>query len=321
MTFPWLAPATAVVGVTAAAAALVFTATTTLRPEQPPAAPGGASAAIAPASPAATPPAATSPAASPSSASPNRASTGQTAPSGANPTAAAPPVPMLTARVVRRYPHDPAAFTEGLIWRDGALYESIGLEGRSEVRRVRLIDGKVEKRATIPAAQFGEGLATWRNQLISLTWHDGIAHRWAAATLKPMGMMRYTGEGWGLTANGDSLIRSDGSATLTVHDPATMAERRRIAVSLNGRPIPQLNELEWIDSTILANVWHAPFLVRIDPASGAVTAVIDLRPIVAEVKATDPEAVANGIAWDAAGRHLYVTGKLWPTLFEISIDG
>ena len=243
----------------------------------------------------------------------------------ASPTTPAPattaptPVPLLTARIVHRYPHDPAAFTEGLIWRDGALYESIGLEGRSEVRRVRLADGTVERRATIPANQFGEGLAAWGDQLISLTWHAGIAHRWAAATLKPAATMRYAGEGWGLTASTDSLIRSDGSATLTFHDPQTMAVRRRIGVTVNGRALREVNELEWVDDAILANVWHQPVLVRIDPADGNVTAVIDLRPIVAEVAATDPEAVANGIAWDPKARRLFVTGKLWPTLFEIAI--
>ena len=232
-----------------------------------------------------------------------------------------PPLPLLAARVVHRYPHDPEAFTEGLIWRDGALYESVGLPGHSDVRRVRLRDGKVERRAAIPAAEFGEGLAAWHDELISLTWHDGIAHRWAAATLKPRGTARYTGEGWGLTADATSLIRSDGTDTLTVHDPATMAVKRRIAVTIRGRPLTQLNELEWVDGMILANVWHQPVLVRIDPADGRVTALIDLRPIIAEVKATNPEAVANGIAWDATGRRLFVTGKLWPTLFEIAVDG
>ncbi|TPG13699.1 glutaminyl-peptide cyclotransferase [Sphingomonas oligophenolica] len=231
------------------------------------------------------------------------------------------PVPLLTARVVHRYPHDPAAFTEGLIWHDGALYESVGLEGRSEVRRVRLADGMVERRATIPASQFGEGLAAWGDQLVSLTWHDGVAHRWSAATLTPVGTARYTGEGWGLTADATSLIRSDGSATLTFHDPATLAVRRRVNVTVGGRALTEVNELEWVDGAILANVWHQPFLIRVDPADGHVTAVIDLRPIVAEVKARDPEAVANGIAWDAKGRRLFVTGKLWPMLFEIAIEG
>ncbi len=233
--------------------------------------------------------------------------------------AAAPAVPIASAEVVARYPHDRTAFTEGLIWRDGALYESVGREGESDVRRVRLKDGVVERRAVIPPAQFGEGLAAWGPDLISLTWHDGVAHRWTAKTLKRVGQSRYTGEGWGLTANAAQLIQSNGSAQLVFRDPRTLAERRRITVTLGGRPLDQLNELEWVDGTILANVWHQPWIVRIDPASGAVTQLIDLRPLVAEIRPTDQEAVPNGIAWDAKGRRLFVTGKLWPTLFEIRL--
>lgn len=227
---------------------------------------------------------------------------------------------LVTPVVVRRFPHDRTAFTEGLVWDRDALVESVGLEGRSDVRRVDLASGTVRVRRTIPAAQFGEGLALWRNQAISLTWHDGIAHRWSAATLKPLGTLRYDGEGWGLTADGTSLIRSDGSSTLFFHDPATMTVRRTVTVTFAGRPLDQINELEMVDGAILANVWHQPFIVRINPASGAVTQVIDLRAIVAEVGARDPEAVANGIAWDAKARRLFVTGKRWPTLFEIRLS-
>ncbi len=228
--------------------------------------------------------------------------------------------PALVAPVVvRRFPHDREAFTEGLVWDGDALVESVGLEGRSDVRRVDLVTGKVRLRRTIPAAQFGEGLAMWKREAISLTWHDGIAHRWSAVALKPLGTMRYAGEGWGLTANAASLIRSDGSSTLTFHDPVTMKVRRTVTVTFAGRPLDQINELEMVDGAILANVWHQPFIVRIDPATGVVTRLIDLRAIVAEVGARDPEAVANGIAWDARGRRLFVTGKRWPTMFEIRL--
>ena len=232
---------------------------------------------------------------------------------------APPPVPVLTARIVHRYPHDPQAFTEGLLWRDGALYESIGLEGRSEVRRVDLATGKVTLRARIPPAEFGEGLASWGTQLISLTWHGGVAHRWDARTLKRVGEGRFAGEGWGLASDGKRLVHSDGSSTLRFLDPATLKVTRSVTVTLNGKPVSQVNELEVVDGAVLANVWHTPYLLRIDPADGRVTAVIDLRPVVAEVKVSDPEAVANGIAWDAAGKRLFVTGKLWPTLFEIAL--
>ena len=239
-------------------------------------------------------------------------------PQAARPAAGQRP-PLVAPTIVARYPHDRAAFTEGLIVDGDELVESVGLEGQSDVRRVTLTTGKVRARAVIPAAQFGEGLARWKRGLVSLTWHDGIAHRWSADTLKPVGTMRYTGEGWGLASDATGLVRSDGSATLTFHDPATMKVRRTLRVTFAGRPLDQLNELEVVDGAILANVWHQPFIVRIDPASGKVTGVIDLRAIVAEVNARDPEAVANGIAWDAARRRLFVTGKRWPTVFEIRL--
>lgn len=248
------------------------------------------------------------------------ATTPQAAPAPASPATQpdARPV-LLTAQVVARYPHDTHAFTEGLIFTDGALYESVGEEGQSEVRRVRLADGKVLARARIPAAQFGEGLARWHDQLISLTWHDGIAHRWNLRTLKPLGQARYKGEGWGLASDGASLLMTDGSPTIQRLDPATMAVTGRIAVTANGRPLDQLNEVEMVDGAILANVWRTPYLVKIDPASGRVVALVDLRAIVAEVGATNVEAVANGIAWDAAGHRLFITGKLWPTLFQVKL--
>ena len=243
------------------------------------------------------------------------------APPAAPSTALAEPRPVvLAAHVVARHPHDPHAFTEGLIWFDGALYESGGKEGQSEVRRVALEDGRVLARARIPASQFGEGLARWRDQLVSLTWHEGIAHRWNARTLKRVGESRYPGEGWGLANDGDTLIESDGSATLKRFDPATLKVVGQLPVTIEGKPLDQLNELEVVDGAILANVWRTPWLVRIDRASGHVTAIVDLRPIVAEIAAADPDAVANGIAWDPAKRRLFITGKLWPTLFEVRLD-
>lgn len=233
---------------------------------------------------------------------------------------APPAVPLLTARIVHRYPHDPQAFTEGLLFRDGALYESTGMEGRSEVRRVGLASGKVTARARIPADQFGEGLASWGRQLISLTWHGGVAHRWDAQTLKRVGGGRFVGEGWGLASDGRQLVHSDGTSTLRFLDPATLAVVRQVTVTLRGKPVREVNELEVVDGQVLANVWHTPYLLRIDPADGRVTAVVDLRPVVAQVQVTDPEAVANGIAWDAAGKRLFVTGKLWPALFEVRLE-
>lgn len=241
------------------------------------------------------------------------------APATATATRADDAVPLVAPRVVARFPHDRSAFTEGLLWHRGALYESVGLEGQSEVRRVALDSGRILARAAIPAAQFGEGLAEWHGALVSLTWHDGIARRWSIPALHPLGTLRYAGEGWGLTSDGAALIRSDGSATLTFHDPVTMKVRRTLAVTIRGRSLTMLNELEWIDGRIYANVWHTPYIVRIDPHSGRVDRVLDLSALAAEIGATDPEAVANGIAWDAAQRRLFVTGKRWPTVFEIAV--
>ncbi|GAA0726059.1 glutaminyl-peptide cyclotransferase [Sphingomonas japonica] len=234
--------------------------------------------------------------------------------------AATTPVRYETATVVARYPHDPAAFTQGLLWHAGKLYESTGHETESEIRRVDLASGRVEARAQLPADQFGEGLARWGDELISLTWTEGVANRWDIDTLRAVGASRYPGEGWGLAATDDSLVLSDGTADLRFVDPQTFAERRRVTVTLEGRPIPQINELEVIDGQVWANIWFSGFLIAIDPATGHVVRAVDLRPLVKEVGLADRDAVLNGIAWDAAGKRLFVTGKNWPTLFEIRID-
>lgn len=233
--------------------------------------------------------------------------------------AQAPAPAMFDVEIVARHPHDRDAFTQGLVWRDGHLYESVGRIGRSEVRRVRLADGRVLARGAIPAEQFGEGLAAHGGELVSLTWHDGVAYRWDPRTLRRRGASRYPGEGWGLASTGRELVLSDGTATLRFLDPASFAERRRVDVTVRGRRLSQLNELEWMDGRVLANIWHSPYVARIDPATGAVDGVIDLSPLVREIAAADPEAVANGIAWDPAARRLFVTGKLWPTLFEVRL--
>ncbi|WP_326523087.1 glutaminyl-peptide cyclotransferase [Sphingomonas sp.] len=242
------------------------------------------------------------------------APTPQTAPA---PQAA--PVPLYRIEVVARFPHDPRAFTQGLLWHAGHLYESTGKEGRSEVRRVALADGRVLARRAIPADQFGEGLALWKTTLVSLTWTHGIAHRWNVASLKPEGARRYPGEGWGLTTLDDSLVLSDGTSALRFLDPDTLAERRRVSVTVRGRPLDQLNELEVIDGQVYANVWQTDYIVAIDPADGRVTRIIDAGALRGEVAPTDSDAVLNGIAWDAKARRMFVTGKLWPTLFEVKL--
>jgi glutamine cyclotransferase len=240
---------------------------------------------------------------------------------------AAPPAPAPTEQaeptvsgytLVKEYPHDPNAFTQGLFWLDGHLWESTGLTGRSTIRQVRLEDGKVLRSVPIPAGRFGEGMAPWGKEMISLTWQHGEAYRWDRATFRQTGTFRYLGEGWGLTQNGRDLIMSDGTAELRFLDPATFKERRRITVTADGQPVTQLNELEWVKGEILANVWMSPVIARIDPKTGNVLGWIDLAPLVRQW-ARNEEAALNGIAYDPAKDRLFVTGKNWPRLFEIKL--
>ena len=227
--------------------------------------------------------------------------------------------PAVKPRVLHRYPHDPAAFTEGLLFDRGVLYESTGREGQSSIRRVDLASGRVLGRAIVPPPLFGEGIVAVGDQLLSVTWHGGQGFRWTLPGLKRTGGFRYTGEGWAMTGDGRSVILSDGTPTLRFLDPRTMAVTRTLAVTWRGQPLAQLNELEYVKGELLANIWMTPYIARIDPASGVVTGFIDLSDIVAEVGATDRDAVANGIAYDKATGRLFVTGKNWPTLFQITL--
>lgn len=223
-------------------------------------------------------------------------------------------------QIVARYPHDAEAFTQGLLWHDGMLYESTGRIGRSDVRKVDLDTGEVIAQTSIPADQFGEGLAIWDDEFVSLTWRDGAVHRWSLDGLSLVSSIAdFPFEGWGITTVKDGLIFSDGTDTLRVIDPETYAVERTISVTLNGRPLQQLNELEMIDGLVFANVWQTGYIVAIDPADGEVRKLIDLRAIVREVPVSDFGAVLNGIAWDAENRRMFVTGKLWPSLFEIKL--
>jgi glutaminyl-peptide cyclotransferase len=221
--------------------------------------------------------------------------------------------------VTARYPHDSGAFTEGLLMHGGYLYESTGLEGQSDIRRVRLSDGKVLKSVKLPPALFGEGIVDWGKELLSVTWKTGQGFRWDLATLKRKAGFSYPGEGWGMTHNGANIILSDGTPTLRVLNPATFAEVRRITVTIHGRPLPNLNELEWVKGVLFANVWQQPAIVRIDPGSGRVTGVLDLTDVAASVQASGQDAVLNGIAYDAKTDVLLVTGKNWPTLFALKL--
>ena len=222
--------------------------------------------------------------------------------------------------VVKIYPHDPEAFTEGLFFLDGALYESTGLEGQSEIRKVALKSGKILQRRVVKPPYFGEGIAHWGDRIISLTWRHRPGFVWSLKDMSPIGDFRYEGEGWGLTQDGRSLIMSDGTAQLRFIDPETLTEERRITVTWNGRTVPRLNELEWVKGEIWANIWYDTRIARIDPATGAVIDWIDLAPLLKAAGVTDREAVANGIAYDAAKDRVFVTGKNWPKLFEIKVE-
>lgn len=228
------------------------------------------------------------------------------------------PVPTVTARVIARYPHDPGAFTQGLLVRDGRLYESTGEYGGSRIREVELATGTVKRESALPRDQFGEGMTDVGPELVSLTWQNGIAHRWRIADLKPAGTFRYTGEGWGLAYDGRHLILSDGSPDLRLLDPRTYAVVRTVPVTVDGERLPLLNELEWVDGELLANVWHDERIARIDLSTGRVKGWIDLGPLVRTTPKRNAESVPNGIAWDAKARRLYVTGKNWPTLYRIA---
>jgi len=235
--------------------------------------------------------------------------------------AASAAVPVYGFEIVHRYPHDPDAFTQGLEFRDGELLESTG-RYPSTVRRVRLEDGVVLQRRELDSTAFGEGLTTFGDRVLTLTWKGGKGFIWTLDGLEPKGEFAYAGEGWGLTHDTTRLILSDGTPTLRFLDPQTLAETGQVPVTLRGRPLGQLNELEWVDGQVLANVWQTNFIVRIDPATGQVNGIIDLTDLMPDRSGLDPtDAVLNGIAWDADGRRLFVTGKNWPTLFEIRLTG
>jgi glutamine cyclotransferase len=223
-------------------------------------------------------------------------------------------------RVVARHPHDPAAFTQGLLWHDGWLYESTGLYGASSLRRVDLASGRVEATAPLARELFGEGLARVGERLVQLTWREGVALLWDRHTLRPLGERRYEGEGWGLAFDGTRLVHSDGTARLTFRDPDSLAPLGGVTVTERGAPVSLLNELEWVDGALWANVWQSDELVRIDVESGRVDARLDLAALRLEAaaQASGPIDVLNGIAWRPESATLLVTGKLWPVLFELA---
>jgi glutamine cyclotransferase len=226
-------------------------------------------------------------------------------------------LPIYGYEIVRVYPHDPAAFTQGLQYVDGALYEGTGLNGRSSIRKVKLETGEVLQKRDITPQHFGEGITVWKNDLIELTWRSEIAFVYDRATFQERRSFKYTGEGWGLTHDGVNLVMSDGSDRLRLLDPATFAERRRIQVTAQGIPVRNLNELEFVNGEIFANIWQTDMIARI-ARDGRVAGWIDLTGLLSTSERGGVD-VLNGIAYDQSKDRLFVTGKLWPKLFEIKL--
>jgi len=222
-------------------------------------------------------------------------------------------------RVVHVYPHDASAFTQGLVFVNGHLYESTGLTGRSSLRMDELESGKVLQRYAVPDKYFAEGLTNWGSTLIQLTWQTHTAFVYDRFSFRVMKSFSYDGEGWGLTQDGHRLILSDGSATLRFLDPESFKVEGRITVRDHGVAVKELNELEYVRGEIYANVWHSNRIARISPATGEVLGWIDLTGIIPASELSSDEAVLNGIAYDAKTDRLFVTGKLWPKIFEIQV--
>lgn len=230
------------------------------------------------------------------------------------------PAPTFKYRVVRSYPHDREAYTQGLVYRDNVFYESTGLNGRSSLRKVRPETGEVLQIRRLDPQYFGEGLALIGSNLVQLTWQTEVGFVYDLATFEPRRTFSYTGEGWGLTTDEKRLVMSDGSSVLRFLDPATFKETGRLTVKDAGMPVEQLNELEIVKGEIYANVYQTHRIARISPQSGQVVGWIDLTGLLSARESAGVD-VLNGIAYDAAKDRLFVTGKLWPKLFEIQIVG
>lgn len=227
--------------------------------------------------------------------------------------------PVYGYRVIHVYPHDPEAFTQGLEYHNGFLYESTGLKGRSTVRREQLDTGKVLQQVEIDPQFFGEGITVLNGRIVELTWMAETGFVYDRASFRRLRVFNYPGEGWGLANDGRNIYMSDGTSQIRVWDPVTLQEKRRITVHDHDVPVTLLNELEWVRGEIYANVWQTDRIARISPQDGSVLAWIDLAGILSAADRTGSEDVLNGIAYDARGNRLFVTGKLWPKLFQIEL--
>jgi len=227
--------------------------------------------------------------------------------------------PLFKVRILKRYPHDPGAFTQGLIFANGFLYESTGLNGESSLRKVELETGRVLKKYDLPFQYFGEGLTLWKGSLIQLTWKSGKGFVYDLDSFAVKREFSYSGEGWGLASAGKSLVMSNGNAELIFLDPETLVRQRSLRVLDMGDPVPLLNELEFIKGEIFANVWQDDFVAKISPKTGNVTGWIDMSALRGELPPGSQAEALNGIAFDAEKDRIFVTGKLWPLLFEIEV--
>jgi len=235
------------------------------------------------------------------------------------PAAEPPSATTQTFTVVERFPHDTTAFTQGLVWKNGFLYESTGLNGRSSVRKVELKTGKVVDRTGLDPIYFAEGLAVIGDKLYQITWLNQRGFVYDIATLTKRSEFSYMGEGWGLASDGTVLYKSNGTDVITVHDKTDFKVMRTLNVVLNGKPCGKLNELEWVDGELWANVWQSDVIVRIDPNSGIVKSMIDCTGLLGQMERNGTADVQNGIAYDAEKKAIYVTGKNWPWLYQIQV--
>lgn len=227
--------------------------------------------------------------------------------------------PVFTFKILHEFPHDPNAFTQGLEYHDGFLYEGTGLNGKSWLRREKLETGQVLQQADLAPQYFGEGITVLGTEIFELTWQAHTGFVYGRKDFAVERRFSYPGEGWGLANNGREIFMSDGTSAIRVLDPKTLAEKRRIQVRDGNTPVTELNELEWVEGEIYANVWETDRIARISPATGRVLSWIDCTGLLSQMFRPNPDAVLNGIAWDARGKRLFVTGKLWPKLFQIQV--
>ncbi|MFZ0318278.1 MAG: glutaminyl-peptide cyclotransferase [Candidatus Sulfotelmatobacter sp.] len=227
--------------------------------------------------------------------------------------------PEYTFKIVRTFPHDSNAFTQGLAYRDGFLYEGTGLQGRSSLRKVSLETGKVVQHVDLAPEFFGEGITLLKNEVIQLTWQSQTGFVYSVNDFHLLRRFYYSGEGWGLATDSHEIFMSDGTPEIRVLDPDTLAQKRRFTVHDGTTRVKELNELEFVDGELFANVWQTDRIARISPRNGEVLGWIDLKGLLSPLYRLQPGAVLNGIAYDAERKRLFVTGKLWPNIFEIQL--